>query len=119
MAITLPDLRTEVGATSSDDAALQRILDAAKARLDQYVQSYSDAWVDATNTGVPDAVFDEAWLAVAVDAWNRHQAPNGYLTQQFDLPDGSTSSAPVRVSTDPLRAARPLLAPWCTEVAFS
>lgn len=113
MAITLDTLRDEVNASTSDAAALQRALDVTQALLDKYIADHADA----VPHGIPVAVYDQALLAMAVDEFNRRQAPNGILTQQFDLGDGGVA-APVRVSSDPLRAARPLLSPWCIDIAI-
>lgn len=115
MAVTVDDLAAEVGTDSADDTpVLENELAVAKVLLDKYVADFADDPVG----GVPPSIFDAAWLAVAVDAFNRRQAPNGVLTQQYDLGDGNVGSTPIRLSSDPLRSARPLLAPWCTEVVF-
>src|SRR5689334_6742053 len=106
MAVTRDNLLAEVNTTPQDNTVLDKSLAASKALLDKYVAEFADDPVD----GVPGEVFDEAWLAVAVDMFNRHQAPNGVLNQQYDLADGGVAAAAVRISSDPLRAARPLLA---------
>ena len=110
MAVTAAQLQAEVNTTLADDPVLQRVLDVADALLAQYVEA------NATTIphGIPQAVYDEALLITAVDAFNRRQAPNGVLTQQFDA-----GEVPVRISSDPLRAARIILAPWCSAAGIA
>lgn len=105
MAVTSTDLATEVGA--ADDPAVDRSLSVAESLVGRYLTEFAIA----TPHGVPDDVLDQAVLAVAVDEFNRRQAPNGVLTQygSDDVP------VPIRVSSDPLRAARPLLSMWCMD----
>lgn len=113
MAIDIDVLRSEVGATPESDDTLTTVLAASEVLLDKYVaENANDA-----DTVVPPEVYDEALLAMAVDMFNRHQAPNGVLNQQFGSVDG-VATTPIRIGSDPLRPARALLAMWCTEVAF-
>lgn len=107
MAVSIADLEREVGTTTVDSPALQRAVVVAQALVDKYVVEFAMA----EPHGVPDGVLDQAVLAVAVDEFNRSQAPNGVLTQygSDDIP------TPIRVSSDPLRAARPLLSMWCMD----
>lgn len=68
--------------------------------------------------GVPQAILDHAELLVAAELFHASRAPNGVLNQQFASDDG-TQSIPIRISGDPLRPARPLLAPWVLPVIGS
>lgn len=113
MTLALATLRDEVGASTNEDTALQRTYDLTKTLLDAYI---ADSIMDATNAPVPDSVYDEAHLRMAVEDWNRTQAPNGFMLQQFDSSD--STPVPVRVSTDPYRSIRDLLGSWCLSVAI-
>jgi len=107
MAVTADELRTEVGAGSTvADAVLQKLVDVADALVDDYVASAAEGIV------VPELMVDQAWLACAVELFNLRKAPNGVLNQQYEGVDGGVQSAPIRISGDPLRPVRPLLAPW-------
>ena len=94
-------LRREVGTTDDDDALLDEVIVSSLAQLRKLAE---DADPD-----LPDEVFDQAHLAVAVDMFNRRKAPHGIVYSQFD--DGA-AAAPLRLSNDPLRPAYPLLSPW-------
>lgn len=101
-------LRKEVGTSEEDDELLTEVLVTSLAMLNELVRDTED---------LPDVVFDQAHLAVAVDMFNRRKAPNGVLWQQFDNPaDGSGTAAPLRLSNDPLRPAYPLLSMWLEPV---
>lgn len=115
MTVTVDDLRNEVNTSTADDAVLTRVLLVSEAMLAQYVADNANA----EPHGIPDPVYDEALLAVAVDMFNRRQAPNGILTQQFDAAGDGIAVNPVRVSNDPLRVARPLLSMWCTQIVLA
>ena len=106
MALTAGELRVEVGAGSTvPEAVLERILGVANTLVTEYVASAAD---DVT---VPVDMVDQAWLACAVELWNLRKAPNGVLNQQFGTLDGG-QPVPIRISGDPLRPVRPLLATW-------
>ena len=111
MAIDVDELCTEVGADADqDDSRLTRSLAAAEILLDRYVERNI---IDPADP-VPVAIYDLAHLRIAVDDFNRSQAPNGMLEQQFDdSRDGAAVTR--RVSTDPYRTARHLLYPWCSD----
>jgi hypothetical protein len=64
---------------------------------------------------VPQTILEHAEMLVAAELFHATRAPNGVLNQQFASEDG-TQAVPVRVSGDPLRPARPLLAPWVLPV---
>lgn len=111
MAVTAENLRTEVGANPAADLApFTSAVNVADTLLRKYV---GDEYVN-----IPLGVYEAAWLAVAVDLYNQRQAPNGVLNQQFATPDGSVT-APVRISADPLRPARPLLEQYVIAVGFA
>jgi hypothetical protein len=111
--IAAEDLQTEVGTVADDTTVLERCVEVAEALLSKYVADNQDN----DPHGIPEAVYDQAWLAVAVNEFNRRKAPNGILNQSVDTVDGSTT-VPMRVSSDSLRPARALLSMWCTEQAF-
>lgn len=94
-------LRTEVNTTTEDDPLLAEVI---KVSLDMLRELTKTAEYD-----LPDSVFDQAHLAVAVDMFNRRKAPNGVLWHQFD--ETGTGGA-MRLSNDPLRPAYPLLSMW-------
>lgn len=106
MAITVAQVRAEVGAGSStSEEYLSAILEQAEERLAEYVGALADG------VTIPELSFDEAVLACAVEIFNIRRAPNGVLNQTFDTGEGSVA-VPVRISGDPLRPVRPLLSPW-------
>ncbi|HEY1178604.1 MAG TPA: hypothetical protein VGF17_20815 [Phytomonospora sp.] len=108
MAVTVNDLRDELGAGASVQlTVLDRCLTVADALLKQYV---GDRY-----TTVPAPIYDEAWLAVAVERFNQRKAPNGILNQTFMAADGSSVATPVRIGADPLRPAYPILERWLGE----
>lgn len=96
-------LRTEVNTTTEDDPLLDEVIGVSLAMLIELTKSAEE--------DLPDVVFDQAHLAVAVDMFNRRKAPNGVLWQQFDE---SGAAAPLRLSNDPLRPAYPILSLWLT-----
>ena len=111
MAISTNRLATEVGAGTEHETVLEECVAISQELLLQYDQQQG--------AEVPDAVFDRAWLTVAVDLFNVSQAPNGVLNQQFDTGDGSVSTVPIRISRDPLAGAYPLLALYVDPVTFA
>lgn len=107
MAVTAADLRAEVNAGSgTTDAVLTSCLDVATELLRKYA---GDDY-----TSIPGKVWDRALTATAVDLFNQRKAPNGVLNQQYD-----GESTPIRISSDPLRPAYPLLAPWLNTLGFA
>ena len=112
MTVDAAALRTEVGGGAEDMEALERTVALTKTLLDRYID---DNLMDAADP-VPTEVYDAAWLRMAIEDWNRQQAPNGYLMQQFDSGEGAP--VPVRVSMDPYRSVRDLLVGWCLEVSI-
>lgn len=114
---TVGELRAEVGAGSTiSDAQLQRFIDLATELVNAYTAS-AGVEIDP-DTGdeipivVPALMVDQALLACAVELFNLRQAPNGVLNQQYEAFDGGAQSIPIRISGDPMRPVRPLLAPW-------
>lgn len=105
MSVAAEDLARLVNTTESD-GVLQVCLDESAALVDRYLEGHGDV-----DEPPPAAILDRAYLLVAAELFNQRQAPNGYLNQQFDAPDG-IQSEPIRISRDPLAAARPLLAQW-------
>lgn len=116
MAITVEDLRDEVGAgADTHDVILQRSLDLATAMVAKYLADNVVTVGDEAGE-LPESVSDQAVLAVAVESFNQAQAPNGVLTQQFGLADGGSVASPVRIGADPMRPAYPLLSMWVDPV---
>lgn len=66
--------------------------------------------VAATLAGAtpPDVVVAQAQVMVAAEMWRRRDAPGGVVNAWGD------AQVPVRLALDPLKPARPLLAPWIT-----
>lgn len=109
MTVTPDQLREEVGAPPSvSDDRLAQFIALADALVTQYVG----------DVVVPPVVLDEATLATAAEAWHIRKAPNGVLSQQYDLGSGDSSSIPVRIGRDALKAAYPLLEQWVSGKFF-
>ena len=114
MAITAAELLTELRASPSETDRAERAVSEATVRVDLYV---ARALIDEAAPVPPDSL-DEAYLAAAVDWFNRTKAPNGALMQQLDNgADGSATA--LRPNRDPLASARPLLAEWCFEAGMA
>lgn len=60
---------------------------------------------------IPTDMVDSAIVVCAAEYMAIAKAPNGVLNQQFADGDGM-QAIPIRVSGDPLRPVRPLLAAW-------
>lgn len=102
-------LRAFVGAGSSQDGELLACLETTGELLDRYLEDVDEA------DPVPEQVRDRAHLLAAAEMFHQGQAPNGFLNQQFE--DGTTT--PVRVGSDPLRPAYPLLTRWVNPVTIA
>jgi hypothetical protein len=114
MAITATQLLTELRAGTSETDRAERAVSEATLRVDAYV---ARALIDEA-VPVPASALDEAYLAAAVDWFNRTKAPNGALMQQLD--NGADGSAvALRPNRDPLASARPLLNEWCFEAGMA
>jgi hypothetical protein len=105
MAVNAAALKVFVNASDRH----QELLDTASVMAPDLVAAYVG---DAT---VPQTILEHAELLVAAELFHASRAPNGVLNQQFASEDG-TQAVPIRVSGDPLRPARPLLAPWVLPV---
>ena len=106
MAVTLEDLRTEVGAGfDAHDTVLQRSLDLAAAMVAKYLADNAVTVGDETGE-LPEAVSDQAVLAVAVESFNQAQAPNGVLTRSSSRSVTAVRSVP-RCGSALTRCARP------------
>lgn len=100
MAVDLASLRQYVGASEGEaDVLLQGCLEEAVALVDQY----------AGGAAVPLVILDRAYTEVAADLFNRRNAPNGVINQQFALEGGGQA---VRIARDPMAAAYKLLQRW-------
>lgn len=100
MADVTPDaLAGFLGTTSASlgDAAAQ-VCEAAAALV---AETIGDA-------APPDAIVAQAQVMVAAEMWRRRDAPGGVVNAWGD------AQVPVRLALDPLKPARPLLAPWIT-----
>lgn len=106
MAITVDDLRTQVGASSTpqENTLLQRCLDLATELVRRHVT------VEVYPT-LPTVIAESAVLAVATEVFNQRKAPNGVLNQAFSSPDGLGAVA-VRIGADPMRPAYPILSAY-------
>jgi hypothetical protein len=114
MAITAEQLLAELRASDSETARAERAVTEATLRVDAYV---ARSLIDEADPP-PASSLDEAYLAAAVDWFNRTKAPNGALMQQLDNgADGSATA--LRPNRDPLAAARPLLNEWCFEAGMA
>lgn len=103
MPVSVSDLRAHLRASSAvPDTALQLLLDSSSEILDVYIGDVE----------VPDSAKDRALLLTATEMYHQDKAPNGVLNQQFDVGDGTITSTPVRIGSDPLRTARAVLALW-------
>lgn len=104
MAVILEDLKSYVGSTETEyDGLLSDCLLEATALVDKFVGSRA----------VPGVIMDRAYTEVAADLFNRRNAPNGIMNQQFATMDG-VGSAPVRIARDPMAPAYKILARWVT-----
>ena len=103
MAITTDDVKAYVGASDSEhDALIADCLLEAQALVAKYVGV----------AAVPAPILDRAHLEVAADLFNRRNAPNGIVNQQFAMADGGVGGQAVRVTRDPMKAAYGLLGRW-------
>jgi len=96
MTVEVADLRHYVGAPSSDDAFLERVLGEAAAAMTAYVGS----------TPIPESVWDGCILLVGSEMFHRRNAPSGIT--QFVSMDGQG----MRMNLDPLTPAYPILDRW-------
>lgn len=94
--VTAADLQRYVGASSGDTEFVARCLVEAQALVTRHVGSAI----------VPADILSRAVLECGSELYHRRQAPQGVA--QF----ASTEGQPVRVSRDPMVAARPILAPY-------
>lgn len=107
----LDDLRTLVGADAADDAALTSDLQLATDLVDRYLDDAGDP-----DDLPPVGVKTRATVQVAADLFNRRNAPNGVVLEQYGE---EANPVPVRLGRDPVASARDLLAPWVIPVAFA
>lgn len=116
MSVTATQLRdfVAVSATEVSDTALEGYVATATALVDEYLRDVP-VTVPPEEPTVPVAIRDRAELLVAAEMFTQDQAPNGFLNQQFDTTDGLVTQ-PVRISSDPLRPAYPLLSSWVPPV---
>ena len=113
MTITVDDVTRRLGVGAADAAEVATALTLAQTIVDKHVADKTATWT--VTVPPPAAVLDEAVLRVAVDLFNRAQAPNGVL-MNATLDTGSGTSAPLRLARDPLWSARAVLAPWLPEI---
>lgn len=106
--VTEQMLADEVGTNVSDDPRLAKCVKLALTLLNRLTEA------DAAD--IPDDLFEEAWLATAASEYNRRKSPNGMLNTAFGDASGDNYSVPVRVSKDPLDAARGILSAHLTPV---
>ena len=102
MTVWVADLAEYVGAADGEQTLLlQRSLDQAVLLVNKYV---------GTNV-VPEPILDEAYLLVGADLFNRRQAPNGIMNQQYATTSGDGYAA-VRIARDPLAVVYGVLRSW-------
>lgn len=103
MATTVETIKDYVGVGSETeyDDFIQACLDEATVLVDRYVGV----------AAVPDEIMDRAYLEVAADLFNRRNAPNGIMNQQYATVDG-VGVTPMRIARDPMAAAYKILGRW-------
>lgn len=101
MTIALETLQEYVGSEGEYSSLLTDCLAEAEALVNKYVGE----------APVPEAILDRATLEVAADLFNRRNAPNGIVSQQYATVDGMAMGA-VRIARDPMAAAYKLLQRW-------
>lgn len=102
MTLNWETLATYVGADYTQEAALTRLLELAKALVDGLLDG--SRLVNELKP-VPAVVLDECYLQVAAELFDRSQTPSsGQYT-----PEGGVQ---LRVSRDPLRPAYGILRRW-------
>lgn len=102
MTIGVADLAEYVGAADGEqEGLLTRSLEEAMLLVDKYVG----------DNVVPQPILDSAYLLVGADLFNRRQAPNGIMNQQYATIDGNGFAA-VRIARDPLAVAYGILRRW-------
>lgn len=113
MSVTSGDVRTRLGAPEEASVEVARVTTLAQTLVTQYVDSQAAEY--GIEVEPPEEALDEAVLRVAVDLYNRAQAPNGVLMTAYDNA-GDGSSTPIRLARDPLWSARDVLAPYVPAV---
>ena len=83
------------------DTLLQKCLDDALSLLTVYVGS----------AAVPVNILDRCTLMVAADLWERRNAPNGIVNQQYQEFNG-VGQMPARIARNPMAGVYDLLRPW-------
>jgi hypothetical protein len=96
MTVEVADLRHYVGAPSSDDAFLERVLGEAEATMTAY----------AGTTPIPQTVWDGCLVQVASELYHRRNAPSGIT--QFVSMDGTG----MRMSLDVMKSVYAILDRW-------
>ena len=112
MAVTVEDLASLVGAPDTAKG-LTSSLTEGRAMVEKYIE---DNALDGVT--VPDAILDRATLEVSADLFYRRSAPHGIVNTAYSGGEGM-SSEPIRISRDPMAAARPLLAQWVMEFGIA
>lgn len=102
MAVVLDDVKVYVGADGTEyDSLLDECLTDAAVLIEKYVG-------EAT---VPTDIVDRSTLIVAADLFERRNAPNGIVNQQYGTTEGIGYS-PMRVARDPLAGVYKILGRW-------
>lgn len=100
--VTATQLRAFVNTGDDHDVELQSCLDTCRELIEAYIDGAK----------VPDRIYGRALLLAAAEMFNQGQAPNGVVNQQYD----DAVEVPVRIGSDPLRPAYPLLSRWVDPV---
>lgn len=112
MTVTSTDLATYVGAGQDEYAdLLADCLLEAVALVEKYLTTGTDDAGQPILASVPEAIQDRAVKEVAADLFNRRNAPNGIVQQQFATTDGYGTTA-MRINRDPMAPAYPILRRW-------
>lgn len=112
MAVTLLTLKVFVGAEGNEyDSMLTDALAESQSLVDKYNVVWDEETEDWIPSDAPTAILDRAYKEVAADLFNRRNAPNGIVNQQFLNIDG-VGSGPVRISRDPMAPAYKILSRW-------
>ncbi len=108
MAVTVEQLLDRLNADETRTTDAQTALTLAQQLVTDYVGEET----------VPAVVLDEAVMRVAVGQFNQGDAPQGVLMTITD-DQGDGGETVLRVSSDPLRPARWVLAPYVAPLGFA
>lgn len=112
MAVVVADVKVYIGETGADfDGLLADCLSEAQALVTKYNVKYDSTTETYVATSAPEVIVDRAVVTVAADLFNRRNAPNGVVNQQFENFGGDQGQA-VRIARDPMNGAYKILQRW-------